>query len=132
MVSRDELKAMIGAAIDQAAGDPGDIRMSRAEVERLIDQAVARALRRDALMPIVSDAIEPLLADAIARAMIAVGVDTKAPIELQKDLAYLREWRRAMEEVRSKSIIAAATVMITGTLAMIALGIRHWLIGGGQ
>jgi len=132
MVSRDELKAMIGAAIDQAIGDYGDSRMTRAEVERLIDQAATRALRREALMPIISDAIEPLLADAIAQAMIAVGVDTRAPIELQKDLAYLREWRRAMEEARSKSIIAAATVLITGTLGMIALGIRHWLIGGGQ
>ena len=88
---------------------------------------------------------------AVAKALVSLGVDPSNPIETQKDMAALREWRelvsseefqrdmmhlrkwrKAVDSVQSKGMMSATGVIIGGLLAAAWVGIKSYLLTRGQ
>ena len=80
---------------------------------------------------------------AVRRTLTALGIDHENPIEVQKDLASLRElrvltadedfqrdmlhlrrWRKTMDAVESRGILAATGMVIIGGVALILTGVK--------
>lgn len=85
---------------------------------------------------------------AVSSMLTSLGIETKDPIkaqrdfaalrelrqlvdddEFQKDMAHLRSWRRATEDVRAKTLVAVIGLLITGAAAAFWLGIKAQLLG---
>jgi len=80
---------------------------------------------------------------AVRRTLTALGIDHENPLEVQKDLAALRElrmltsdvdfqkdmlhlrkWRKTMDSVENRGVFAALGMAIIGGLALIITGIK--------
>lgn len=81
--------------------------------------------------------------EAVSQTLVSLGIDTENPIEVQKDLASLRElrrifgdgdmqsdlahlraWRIRMEKVEEKGVLMFVTIGIAAVLGMLWLGFR--------
>lgn len=68
---------------------------------------------------------------AVRKLFLTMGVDTsddKAMIEMQRDFAHVRAWRKAKDKVQSTAFTTAVSVLITGGLAW--LGVALFQRGG--
>jgi len=62
---------------------------------------------------------------AVKKTLLALGIDTTKPeaiLEAQKDMQHLRAWRTSVDTIKTKGILAAITVIVTGTLGVLWLG----------
>lgn len=71
--------------------------------------------------------IELLIETTVSKTLTSIGLDHTNPIELQKDFQRLRDWRNAMDDVRSKSILTLVGLLVTGLVAAVWLGVRALL-----
>lgn len=62
--------------------------------------------------------------EAVKQTLTSIGVEHGSPIEMQKDFQHLRDWRESVETVKRKSLIAIATILITGLLGAAWAGIK--------
>lgn len=76
---------------------------------------------------ISKDDLEKIIRDTVAETLTSIGLDTKNPKELQRDFATLRDWREAMQEVRTKSLITIVGILVTGLVAAVWIGIRSMM-----
>jgi hypothetical protein len=83
------------------------------------------------MMPLTSSEIEHIAsasADAAVRKLfLTMGVDTsddKAMLEMQRDFAHVRNWRRSVERVRRQTLIVAVGVIVSGILGAIYMAFR--------
>jgi hypothetical protein len=84
--------------------------------------------------------------NAVKTTLRSIGIDVEDPIEAQKefflmrevsrmaadaefrkDLEHVRAWRMSMDEIKSKGILVAFTIVITGILTAIWMGIKQLL-----
>lgn len=63
--------------------------------------------------------VRKLVADTVAETLLRLGVDTTDPVELQKDMAHLREWRQSVQTVKRQSLITAIGILTVGLLGLI-------------
>lgn len=68
--------------------------------------------------------LERIVAESVRQTLIQLGISTLDPLEMQKDMQHLREWRKSMENVKSKAVITTLTVLLSGLLAAIWLGFK--------
>lgn len=87
-----------------------------------VDQAAERAAKKVAM---TSDEIS----EVVRTTLLQMGVDSGNPIEAQKDFQHLRQWRRAGEELRSKSLVGLLALFITGLVSLVLLGLRQYFNG---
>lgn len=85
---------------------------------------------------------------AVSSVLTSLGLDTKDPLkaqrdfaalrevrhlvdddEFQKDLAHLRSWRKATEDVRAKTLMAVVGLLITGAVAAFWIGLKAQILG---
>lgn len=83
---------------------------------------------------------------AVKRTLTALGIDHENPLEVQKDLATLREirnlfednevqqdfvhlrrWRKSMDAVHRKGIMASVGFMVLGGIALLVTGLKDKL-----
>ena len=95
---------------------------------------------------VIREVAEEAANRAVARTLTSLGIDHENPIEVQRDLAALRElrgfiedpevqqdlmhlrrWRKAMESVQSKGLMTVAGLLVVGVCAMAVLGVKSWL-----
>lgn len=58
-----------------------------------------------------------------------LGVDVADPIEFQRDLQSLREWRLVVQAARKHAILALLGVLVTGSAAALWIGVKSYLKG---
>lgn len=80
--------------------------LTQAEIKHIADES-AKAALRDMLTMMGVDANDP-----------------KALIEMQADFAHLRTWRESVETVRTKGIIVATGIIVSGVCAAIWMAIK--------
>jgi hypothetical protein len=68
--------------------------------------------------------IRGVIAETVQETLTKIGVDPDDPHEMQKDFHHLREWRKASNEIRNKSILAVVGVLIVGVLGATWLGFK--------
>lgn len=74
--------------------------------------------------PETRDELERIVAESVRQTLIQLGISTLDPLEMQKDMQHLREWRKSMENVKSKAVITTLTVLLSGILAALWLGFK--------
>jgi len=88
-------------------------------IESIARAAAAAAmdeLRHD--LPSKGD-IEDIISKSVKQTLIQLGVDASNPMEMQRDLQYLRQWRIAGEEIRNKGLSAVVGVILIGICGLI-------------
>ncbi|NQV43525.1 MAG: hypothetical protein HQ501_01375 [Rhodospirillales bacterium] len=61
--------------------------------------------------------------EAVRETLHTLGVDAGNPLGMQADLAYLRRQREVSERIGLRLRLALITVIVTGALAMLWLGV---------
>lgn len=61
---------------------------------------------------------------AVSNFLLRIGVEADDPIEMQKDFAHLRKWRKSNEAITLKVLLVAIGTVVSGTLAAVWMGLR--------
>lgn len=68
--------------------------------------------------------LEDLIERAISRAFTKFGIDTDHPLEVQRDLQFVRDWRTTTESLKGKTIVVAIGIVVAGAMGVFWLGLR--------
>ena len=84
-------------------------------------------MKREELNEITA-AIEASAAKGVGKALLSLGVDVDNPLEVQKDLAYVRKQRHASEQVTKLARRTIIALVIVGSLSMFWAGFKDAII----
>src|ERR1700722_11649066 len=90
---------------------------------REIAEAPGREVVRETLLAIGLDVADPLKLQRDFVVMREVGALAMDP-EFRKDIEHTRKWRKAIEQVETKSFIAAVGMIATGVIGLVWAAIR--------
>ena len=93
---------------------PAEIKAVVTEV--LAEQQVAR-----------QDNIDEAMLKTVAAILTSFGIDDDDRQEIRKDFSHLRRWRLSVEQAQTFTFKAAITVLVTGILGVLWLGIKATL-----
>jgi hypothetical protein len=96
-------------------------RMQAADVRAIVVETLAEQQRID------RDDIDAMVLKAVATTLTSFGMDEDDRKELRADFQHLRRWRRGVEQVQSYMFRAVITVMVTGFVVAVWLGIKATL-----
>jgi len=96
-------------------------KMQAADVRAIVVETLAEQQR------IGRDDIDAMVLKAIATTLTSFGMDEDDRKELRADFQHLRRWRRGVEQVQSYMFKAVVTVMVTGFVVAVWLGIKATL-----
>ena len=71
--------------------------------------------------------VDSIVLRAVATILTSFGIDTDDRRELRADLQHLRRWRRSVEQAQSYTFKAAITVIVTGLVGAVWLGLKVML-----
>ena len=63
--------------------------------------------------------LRSLISDTVRETLTSIGVDHTDPMEMQRDLQYLRAWRKSSDSIRSKAILTSVAILVTGTFGLL-------------
>jgi len=64
-----------------------------------------------------------VVSEAVAETLLKLGIDTSDPVELQKDMAYLRSWRESIAQAKRHSIFTVVGVITLGVMGLIWMAV---------
>jgi len=73
------------------------------------------------------DDIDRIVFKAVATTLMSLGIDEGDRRELRADLQHLRRWRKSVEQAQGFTFKAAITVIVTGVVGAVWLGIKIML-----
>lgn len=65
---------------------------------------------------------------AVRKLLLTMGVDAsddKAMIEMQRDFAHMRSWRKSVETVRKQTLMVSVGVIVSGVLGLIYMAFQR-------
>jgi hypothetical protein len=75
--------------------------------------------------------MESLIATVVDRTvrttLLQLGLDIQEPIEIQRDMQYLRGWRQNAQAVRGKMSAGVISALVTASLVLGVLGFKSWI-----
>lgn len=98
-------------------------------VAQLTEEDITRIVRAvlDAEAERRGDTLDDVVTKAVATILSSFGVEEDDRKELRADFQHLRKWRKSVEQAQSVTFKAALTVITTGVLGAIWLGIKTYL-----
>lgn len=95
---------------------------------------------------LIRDVAQQTATETVEKTLISLGIDHDRPIEVQRDMAALREvrdliddpefqkdmlhirkWRRAMDGVTSKGLLTISGMIMAGIVAAIWMGVKQYV-----
>jgi hypothetical protein len=70
------------------------------------------------------DDIDAVVLKAVATTLTSFGIEEDDRRELKADFQHLRRWRRSVEQAQSYTFKAAITIIVTGFIGAVWLGIK--------
>jgi hypothetical protein len=70
------------------------------------------------------DDIDAIVLRAVATTLTSFGIEEEDRRELRADLQHLRRWRRSVEQAQSYTFKAVVTVIATGLVGAVWLGVK--------
>lgn len=62
--------------------------------------------------------------EAVRETLLTLGVDADEPLEVQKDMQHLRDWRNASATVKKQGLITAVGILTAGIIGAVWLYIK--------
>lgn len=88
------------------------------DVRAIVVETLAEQQRRR------HDDIDAVVLKAVATTLTSFGIEEDDRRELKADFQHLRRWRRSVEQVQSYTFKAVITVIVTGFVGAVWLGIK--------
>lgn len=95
--------------------------LQAADVRAIVVETLAEQRR------IRHDDIDAVVQKTVASTLISFGVDNEDRRELRADFQHLRRWRRSVEQAQSYTFKAVITIIATGFVGAVWLGIKAML-----
>lgn len=73
------------------------------------------------------DDVDAIALHAVATTLASFGIDEEDRRELRADFQHLRRWRRSVEQAQSYTFKAVITVIVTGFVGAVWLGVKVML-----
>jgi hypothetical protein len=71
--------------------------------------------------------IRETVQETVKTTLTEIGMDTRDPIQLQRDMSFLRDLRRARDSASAKALAVGVGILVTAALGALVLGVRDWL-----
>jgi len=84
--------------------------MNEAEIKRIADLVAEKAGGRIA---------EAAAEKALSTLLMRLGIDVDDPAQMQRDMAFVRNWRQSAEAVKRQGMIVAMGVFVVGLIGLI-------------
>lgn len=97
--------------------------MDPEELKTAIAEAVRASLAESNDM-LSKEELRELMKESVADALSHLGIDSMSPVEVQKDLQFLRELRLTSERVKNRTIVTLVGLLVAGLAAATWLGIK--------
>lgn len=94
--------------------------MQREDIRALVAETLAEQRR-------CNDHIDTAVLKGVAAILISFGIEEADRHELRADFQYLRRWRKNIEQAQSYFFRAAMTIMVTGLVGVVWLGVKEML-----
>ncbi|QHO79466.1 hypothetical protein ACH79_43085 [Bradyrhizobium sp. CCBAU 051011] len=95
--------------------------MQASDVRAMVIETLAEQQR------IRHDDIDAVVLKTVATTLTSFGIDEDDRRELRADFQHLRRWRRNVEQAQSYTFKAVVTMIVTGFVGVVWLGIRATL-----
>lgn len=73
---------------------------------------------------ITQEQIRDIVEDTVRTTLMTLGVDANNPLEFQKDMAHVRNWRQSVETVKRQSLMTAIGILTTGAVGVLWMAIK--------
>lgn len=85
------------------------------------------SMNNDQPILLTKEEIRELICSGVEDALIRLGLDAENPLETQADLRYLRMWRLSVETAKTKGMMVAVGIIVSGIIGTILLGLKNLL-----
>lgn len=68
--------------------------------------------------------------EAVDELMTRLGVDNASPLDMQRDMQWLRDTRVGSEKIKEKGVLTLIGAAVLGGVAILWLGIKQGINGG--
>ena len=96
--------------------------MEPEELKQLIRDAVSDAARHGEVLD--REELRSLMHDAVVEGMSSLGIDARHPMDVQKDMQFVRELRLMSEKVKQKTYLTMVAVVVAALAGATWLGIK--------
>lgn len=75
----------------------------------------------------IKQVAEAAAKEAVREMLLAMGVDASKPeslLEMQKDFAHTRKWRKSVETVQRQSLLSAVGIIVTGAIGALYMAFK--------
>ncbi|AAT69463.1 gp04 [Alphaproteobacteria phage PhiJL001] len=79
----------------------------------------------DRVIHLTEAQLKEIMEEAVNEALIKIGVDPSDPIEVQKDMQHLRDWRQSVESVQKRGLMVIVSTLTAGLLAALWIGFKE-------
>lgn len=101
--------------------------MESEELKQLIRDAVSEAAHQGEVLD--REELRSLMHDAVVDAMSTLGIDARNPMDVQKDMQFVRELRLMSEKVKQKTYLTMVAMVVAALIGAIWLGVKSLLLG---
>lgn len=56
---------------------------------------------------------------ALVRMLLRLGIDSEETVEVQRDMAFVRDWRQSTEAIKRQGLLAAIGIIVVGILGLV-------------
>ena len=94
------------------------MKMQEDEIRAIVVETLAEQHR------LQQDSIDAIVAKAVASVMASFGIEDDDRKEVRADFQHLRRWRKSVEQAQSDTFKAVITVVATGLMGAVWLGVK--------
>lgn len=91
------------------------------EVRQAVELASNRAVER------MRDEMDQVVQKSVRATLISLGVEFDEPIDMQKDMQYLRSLRVSTDSIKAKATLVMVGILVTGLVGALWIGIKELL-----
>lgn len=74
--------------------------------------------------------LKDFVKESVKETLTSMGIDVNNPVEVQRDMQHLRDWRMLTDAIRTKGIMTIVGIIIAGACAALWVGVKMAVKGG--
>lgn len=91
--------------------------LDRSEIHKLVREEIS------ANVPTSVD-LDSVVRTSVHETLVTLGMDAQNPLDLQQDMAFLREMRQAHNRIRTKGVLVLVGLVITSLATLVWMGLK--------